>query len=336
MAWKYTEDTIPTDFSKNTFDLYLEYICDKLQIKDHTKFLLSRVDDYHKHTFFIVDMDLKPVWVLKAINPESWDNTINMIGREIEISAYAYGLLPKMKPRKILALEYDHEKKWGIICYNYLGPAFTSEDDSMAINTWATEIYKVLFELHQKTVSDFFGFGQFSPIYPEKFSDSASYSFRFLLRDIVRDGFIEKDIITKYIREKWTPKLEQTKKNVLTHADITLSNVILTGPKIKDLTLIDWTYSLWQNPAYDLANVLFWHIRFNGKEEALAQIEELIPKYKLLCIDIGESFPCFLARKFLDYGRFNQKQLRGHAVNLLNMDNFNDVKRYLLEHKVFV
>ena len=316
------------------FEEYRNTISESLYIKPE-EVTFCRVDCYHNNVFFIKDLKANPLFVVKAINPASWDSSISMITREVEISNYSYRVLRDMKPRIPVLFKYNNDTSRGVIVYNYLGSAFTYEKNINIIDTLAKTVYSKLFSLHSNTLSPNAGFGSFSPMYNIQSNNPSDYSFRFLLKDIDREKLDSEKTITKLIVNKWTPLLNQDKIFTLTHADVTLSNIILSGKKIEDITLIDWTYSIWQNPCYDIANMFFWHYKYCGLDLAVKELRAYTKKYKKIGLDIVTGFPPFFARKLIDYGRFNDKILIKRASEILNLENFEDVVEYCRVNPLF-
>jgi thiamine kinase-like enzyme len=331
-----TKCKAPTDFVVGVFNNYKKDICETLDI-NAADTILSCVDDFHMNTYFIQDKTGKPLYVLKAINPISWDNSLLMINRELEISRYAYHIFEDMHPRRCKLLKVDEVNKTGVIVYNYVGPAFTYEQDTDTLNYLSELIYKILYKLHAATISESCGFGSFTPMYEMSSPHSGDYSFRYLLRDIERDNLDAGLGIRDSIKNKWIPRLDETKHFVLTHSDVTLSNILLNRAKksAQSITLIDWTYSIWQNPSYDIANMFFWQYKFCGLEKAVDTLVKTVSKYDSLNIEINEILPCFLARKLIDYGRFNDRRLVNAGAEILGLENLEDMIIYLKNNPVF-
>jgi hypothetical protein len=288
---------------------YLPRILNDNGLPDLTPVLLEPVNNYHKSTAYVYfnRKTQLPQAVVKVLNNKNWDNQIDMIQKENQIGVYVEEKIPTIKSRKMKIYQSQDENPTGIVYYEYLGQAQTNLSNTEEIIDLSIEVFELLSLLHFTTISTVPGYSIDEVKRRKENHEVAKLTCKYLLQDVKRENLDPDHEIERIIYEKWFPVFNQQTLFSLTHRDITLSNIIRMSNG--GITFIDWTYSAWTDPTYDIANMVFWTIKTGtNKNLIMKQIIELSNLYKKKGFYIEQTFPYFLARKFIDFGRFRGKE----------------------------
>jgi len=164
------------------------------------------------------------------------------------------------------------------------------------------KVLDYLYDLHSKTISNFFGYflepkGRYTRKASVRFAEFES---KYLLADIQRDN-IEFNTIERKDLMRAINFLNKARLFCLCHCDVTLSNIIWDGSNVH---LIDWSYSHFSEPTFDIAYTIFWLLEFGFLDQARKEIQEAFERYQLLGFNIVPRFLFYLAYKYIEFGRF--------------------------------
>jgi len=177
--------------------------------------------------------------------------------------------------------------------------------NTMPLQTVSFVIPKVLdylYDLHSKTISNSFGYS----LKPKRrYTGKASIRFaefesKYLLADIQRDN-IEFNAIERKDLMRAVNLLNNARLFCLCHSDVTLSNIIWDGSNVH---LIDWSYSHFSEPTFDIAYTIFWLLEFGFLDQAKEEIQRSFERYQLLGFNIVPRFLFYLVYKYIEFGRF--------------------------------
>lgn len=286
---------------------------------------LTRVDHYHDNCFNVtINGNDGPglAYVLKLLDSaKAWDTRENVLRREHDVGFFAAGIVPELKPRLFAGWASATEGSPALILYSYLGEAATYIKDSEQTLEILSALLPSLVKLHTKTVSGEFGKslnkdGRKGEQYPQ---GVGAEIVRFLLNDIERDRLDPTGEILGLIKDKWIPVLDKEEVFSLTHKDVTMSNVIVKDGR--PISLIDWTYSRWEDPAYDLAYLAFWCITRGRGDEIRNLLNQSLSSYHEVGLYPEKTLSFFLAFKCIEYGRYIGKDWVSLGHDLLNVDS---------------
>lgn len=164
------------------------------------------------------------------------------------------------------------------------------------------KILDYLYRLHSKTISSSFGYS-LNP--EEQYTTKGSIQFgdfesSYLLADIKRDNLKFNSQEMSNLMQAIN-SLNRARIFCLCHCDVTLSNIIWDGSSVH---LIDWSYSHFSEPAFDIAYTIFWLLELGFLEQAKEEIQKAFKRYQLLGFNIVPRFLFYLAYKYIEFGRF--------------------------------
>lgn len=298
-----------------------------------SKISLKRVDDFHKNIFIIfipsANASSPVTLILKILDPKSdWNITSKGIRKEHDFSFYASKMVSGLESRKVAGYFKKTKNLPAIIFYDYLGQAATKIDDPQKILSIVQQSLPLLTELHLKTVSKHFGksLNVFQRTKEDYFEGVGMEMIRLLLNDIKKDNLDPQGEISCLIEKKWLPILNAEKIFCLIHKDITLSNIIVQNGKVK--AFVDWAYSGWEDPAFDLAYLLFWALKSGQQTATLDLFNSILPLYKKVGFNIETTLSFFLAFKCLEYARFKGERWLKLGRELLGASSFKEAAVY--------
>jgi len=296
--------------SEETFKKVARYFLrDKKDIKS---ILLSGVPDYHPFTkilqvHFSDGREEKFVIKIlkdKYLKDKQWnsDKSIKDILHEIAIQQKLNKL--GFTIRKYLFFETTNDNPIGFpfAVVTYLEGGSLNTMSPQTVSFVLPKVLDYLYDLHSKTISRSFGY----LLEPERryvgetdvrFSEFES---KYLLADIQRDN-IEFNATDRKNLTRAINFLNDTQLFCLCHCDITLSNIVWDGSNIH---LIDWTYSHFTDPTFDIAYTIFWLLKFGFFDQVRKEIQRSFERYKLLGFNIIPRFLFYLAYKYIEFGRF--------------------------------
>jgi len=164
------------------------------------------------------------------------------------------------------------------------------------------KILDYLYDLHSKTISNSFGYslepkGRYTKKASIRFAEFES---KYLLADVQLDN-IEFNTIERKDLMRAINFLNNARLFCLCHCDVTLSNIIWDGSNVH---LIDWSYSHFSEPTFDIAYTIFWLLEFGFLDQAREEIQRSFERYQLLGFTIVPRFLFYLAYKYIEFGRF--------------------------------
>jgi len=197
----------------------------------------------------------------------------------------------------------------------YLEGVVLNKESPERVSVILPKVLDYLYELHSHTISTSFGYPDWSPKgsgrkIEERFGKFES---KYLLADIKRDN-IEFTPSEKSILFRAISSLDRAKLFCLCHCDVTLSNIIWNG---REVHLIDWSYSHFTEPMFDVAYVIFWLLEFGFIDQAEREIRRSFKKYERLGFDFVPRFLFYLAHKYIEFGRFKGKAYIERGKKLL-------------------
>ncbi len=293
-----------------------------------SKIVVSPVDHYHRNCYYVTFQDSdesRPTYVFKTLDAKkSWDVREDMVRREHNVGIYASKKVPGLKPRLLSGWSSATETDPALVLYSYLGEAATYIEDPEETFVILSNLLPLLVDLHTSTVSPIFGksLDENERRQEAYLNGIGTEIARFLLNDIDRDGLDPSGKITNLIKEKWIPALDKETIFSLSHKDVTMSNIIIEGEK--PISLIDWTYSRWEDPAYDLAYLAFWCVKRGKGHEIMDLINSSMEKYHQVGLYPEKTLPFFLAFKCIEYGRFKGNQWVLVGQKLLETNDMNE------------
>ena len=302
--------------------LSIDGLRDSLESCGLGNFSFAEVDNYHRNCFFVFS-DGKPRFVAKFLD-QGWDINLESIWRDQEVNEYASELIgiPKRKIFKIIEKTGPNPN---VVIYDFLG--FALREDSLQpgeLVERAKDVLDILKKLHTSTVSPYFGSSlKETRRAEEKVSVGAAIKL-FLLNDIERENLDPSGEAKQLIEEKWQPILDNEKVFSLTHGDVTLSNILIGESEV---ALIDWSYSRWSLPSYDLSYLLFWLLKAGEIELGERLFTEAKKVYAAEGFDIEKTCPFFLGQKTIEYGRFKGRDWVDLGKKIFKKDNFADAAR---------
>jgi aminoglycoside phosphotransferase (APT) family kinase protein len=293
------------DLSEEAFRKVAKYFLrDKKDIKSLS---LNRVPDHHSFTRILQVQFVnrrEERFVVKILKDGKWntDKSVADILHEIAIQKELNQL--GFTTRNYLFVESSSNNPIGIP-FSVSTCLEGTPLSTMSVREIAALIPKVLdilYNLHSKTISISFGYS-LKP--KERYTGKGSILFgdfesKYLLADIKRYN-IRFDEQEKKDLMQAINFLNETDQFSLCHCDATLSNIIWDGSNI---CLIDWTYSHFTEPTYDIAYLIFWLLELKLLNEAQKEIERAFKRYQKLGLEIAPRFLFYLAQKYIEFGRF--------------------------------
>lgn len=163
------------------------------------------------------------------------------------------------------------------------------------------KVLDYLYNLHSRTISNSFGYS-LNP--KERCPTKESISFgrfesRYLLADIKSYNIAFNDQEMKNLLQA-IDFLNEADLFSLCHCDATLSNIIWDKPNV---CLIDWTYSHFTEPVYDIAYLIFWLLELKLFDQAQEEIKRAFERYQPLGFNIASRFLFYLTQKYIEFGR---------------------------------
>jgi len=295
------------DIDENVFRSVIEYFLRERKNKNMIeKIWLEKVSDYHCFTRiakvrFIDKTEKKFIVKILGQGERKADKSVKDIIYEIAV-------LKKIKRLGFSTRDYlfvqdniNNPVKVAFSVSTYLEGVPLSDIPLYTTIKLIPKVLDIIYSLHSKTVSNYFGYlSRRTGSQKERKYSFAEFESRYLLADIERENIIlnrqEKKDLMRAINS-----LNEANLFCLCHCDVTLSNIIWNDPKIY---LIDWTYSHFTEPAFDLAYIIFWMLDFGFLEEAKNEIRRSFERYHLLGFDIVPRFLFYLAYKCFEFGRF--------------------------------
>lgn len=260
---------------------------------------LEKAPEYHPFTRILVITSTngrKERAVIKVFETEQVfsDKTLPDILNEIAVQQ----ILKRMgfKTREYLLLQSSSDNPSGVpfVISSYIEGETLNMLSGEEVALLTPKMLDYLYRLHSQTISDFFGY-----LEGRKRGSFGEFESEYLLADIKRDSLIfnsqEMADLAQAIQS-----LNEANVFCLCHCDATLSNIIWNGSNIH---LIDWSYSHFSEPAYDLAYIIFWLLEFGYIQEARKEIIKFFERYKAIGFDIVPRFLFYLAQKCIEFGR---------------------------------
>jgi len=280
-------------------------------------FSFALVDNYHKNCFFIFDNDL-PRFVVKVLD-QGWDIDMKSIYRDQEVNEYASNLIgvPRRKIVKIIEKNGPNPK---VVVYDFLGLALREDSlEPAELVEYTKDVLDTLRRLHISTASRYFGSSLQETTRSEEKVNIGEAVSCFLLNDIEKESLDTSGEAKRLVKEIWQPILDNEKVFSLTHGDVTLSNMLLVG---NGIALIDWSYSRWSMPSYDLSYLLFWLLKAGEKELSIRLFADAKKVYASEGFDIEKTCPFFLGQKAIEYGRFKGRDWVDLGKKIFKKNNF--------------
>lgn len=184
---------------------------------------------------------------------------------------------------------------------SYLKGQSLENSDRQEIEEITPRVLDYLFRLHVSTITNNFGFIN-TPLdsTQDRFSE---FEAKYLLADIARDSIPfsveQRENLTRTINS-----LDRVTRFCLAHCDVTVRNTLWNG---KDIDLIDWTYSHYSEPGFDIANVVFWLAECGLANQLEVELLRSDQRYKGIGFDIAPSFLFYLSQRYIEYGRIKGK-----------------------------
>lgn len=299
--------------------------------------VIAPVDHYHRNCYYITFQDStesRPTYVFKTLDPKKgWDVHEDMVRREHNVGVYASKKVSGLKPRLLSGWSSATETDPALVLYSYLGEAATYIEDPEETFEILSNLLPLLVDLHISTVSPNFGTSLNESERGQELytAGNGAEIAKFLLNDIARDNLDPSGEIVNLIRSKWIPMLDQERVFSLTHKDVTLSNIIVEDGK--PTSLIDWTYSRWEDPAYDLAYLAFWCVKRGKGGEIGELINDSLERYHQVGLYPEKTLPFFLAFKCIEYGRFKGNQWVLVGQKLLETNDMNEAILLMMQEE---
>ena len=275
-------------------------------------FSLKKVSNYHPHVrmlnIYRKNGDVKKYLIKVFVDQnEHSDKNLDSILREERVlkKLKNYGFLTK---ERVIVKEKGNE----VIGFPFVVSAALpgrsiNNLSKKAVALLADDILEYLYYLHKRTISSSFK----KEFYPRSLKKSfEELESEYLLSDIQRAGinFSEKE---KDSLERAISSLGEVELFSLCHCDVTLSNIIWDG---KDVNMIDWTYSHFSTPAYDLAYFFFWMIKYEFINELEKKMRKVFEMYKEIGFNLSAPFLYYLSQKYIEYGRMMEGDERSHYI----------------------
>lgn len=263
----------------------LETVSDK---SPSTRILRTYFQDRRRETYVVkIPQSVLP----SDKDPFHTQNEIRMqsLLRSIGLSSKDYSLV---------GLNLDNPLGFPFTVSTFLPGRNLDNANNEEISVVAPKVLDYLYRLHSRFQSESYGYLQDDscdkPVVPyEQFESS------YLLSDIERDGIMltsrEQDDLNRAIMN-----LSKAAHFCLCHCDVTLRNTLVSGEEVH---LIDWTYSHYTKPDFDIANVIFWLADFRLKKVLSKELGRSSERYKDLNLDIVPDLLYYLAQRYIEYGR---------------------------------
>lgn len=259
-------------------------------------------------------------YYIKSLDNNYFDNSDKKCLYDICINDHVSSLDSRIKARKVVLHIPTNENYFGLMLYEDLGSALTYISDKPKLMSVCDNILALIADIHFKTLSSSYGKKLLSTTSTTK--NHAFLATNLLFRDLIREDPNKYQPTIDFIKEKYFPIFNNQKAFCLIHGDITMSNIIQCPDNT--YTLIDWTNSLWLDPSYDIANIVFWELIFNLKDRALFQLNKLLSAYKVKGFNIEDTFCFYLARRFIDQGRFTDKKYIDIGIQILKANSISE------------
>lgn len=292
------------DLSEGAFKRVAKYFLrDKKDIKSLS---LDRVPDHHP---FIRILQVQFAngreerFVVKILKDGQWnaDKTVGDVFHEITIQRELKRLGFTTRDYLLVKTDSnDNPVRFPFSVSTYLKGDPLSVMPISIISSVIPKVFDYLYNLHSRTISNSFGY---SPNSKERYQKGSvnfgRFESRYLLADIKRYNIAFNDQETKDLMRS-IDFLNEAELFCLCHCDATLSNIIWDDPNVY---LVDWTYSHFTEPTYDIAYLIFWLLEFKLLNQAEKEIKRAFKRYQPLGFDIISRFPFYLAHKYIEFGR---------------------------------
>jgi thiamine kinase-like enzyme len=281
---------------------------------------IERVSDYHPFTRILRVQYLdgkEEKFVIKILKSKRSNSDKNVLDLLHEVAVQEKLKELGFQVRDYLLIETSENNLLGFpfAIGTYLEGVSLNKESPERIVRVLPKVLDYLYKLHSTTVSNSFGYPDWSPKgRGKKIKDRfGEFESKYLLADIKRDNIeftpSEKKVLLRAINS-----LNRAKLFCLCHCDVTLSNIIWNG---RGVHLIDWSYSHFTEPMFDVAYVIFWLLEFGFLDQAEREIRRSFKKYERLGFDFVPRFLFYLAHKYIEFGRFKGKAYIERGKKLL-------------------